>query len=53
MIRQESGHERKKLVYFSLWEDVGVLQGELKIKQRAAVTLEWLTWHECMNYVGV
>ena len=31
MIRQESGLERKSIVYFSVWEDVGVLQGELKM----------------------
>ena len=29
-----NGLERKKMFYFSLEEDIGVIQGELKIKQR-------------------
>ena len=41
----------KKRVYFSVWEDVRVLQGELKIKGpvngKGALTLGWLIWHEC------
>ena len=41
--------EREKMVYFSLWEDVGGLQGKLKNKEKAnklkknAVTLQWFT----------
>ena len=35
MIRIGNGVERMKLVYFSLWEDIRVLQGELKFKQMA------------------
>ena len=35
MIRLESGLERKKAVCCSLGESVGVLQGQLKIEQRA------------------
>ena len=35
MTKVENGLERKKIVYFSLWKDVGVMQGVLKIKQRA------------------
>ena len=35
MIRLENGIERKEIVCFSLWEDVGVLQDELETKQRA------------------
>ena len=47
MTRLGNGLERKKMVHFSLWEDVEVLQRELKIEQRAhkwksAITLEWL-----------
>ena len=34
MIRLEEGLERKKMIYFSLFEDVGVLQGELKVIER-------------------
>ena len=30
-----SGLDHKKIVYLSLWEDVGILQEELKVKQRA------------------
>ena len=37
----ENGLERKKIVSFSLWDDVGFLQGELKIKQRAS------KWKKC------
>ena len=43
MIRLKNGCERKKIVYFSLCEDVGVLQGELKIEQRAD------KWKKCHN----
>ena len=32
MNRLENGLVRKKVVYFSLWEDVGVFKGELKIE---------------------
>ena len=32
MITLENGLERKNIVYHSVWEDVGFLQGELKIK---------------------
>ena len=35
MTRLENVLERKNIVYFSLLEDLGVLQGERKIKQRA------------------
>ena len=35
MVWWENSFERKKIVYFSLCEDVGVLEGELKIKDRA------------------
>ena len=35
MITLENGFERKKVVYFILSEDMQVLEGELKIKQRA------------------
>ena len=46
MIRLEYGLERNKVVYFSLWVDVGVFQGELKIKGpanwKSAVTVESL-----------
>ena len=35
MTRLENGIERKKIGYLSVWEDVAVLQGELKIEQRA------------------
>ena len=47
MIRLANGLERKKIVYFSLLESVGVLQGDLKIKKglinrKCAETLEWL-----------
>ena len=28
-----NGLERKKIVYFSFWEDIEILQGELKIKR--------------------
>ena len=31
VIRLENGLERKEIVYFSLSDEVGVLQGELKI----------------------
>ena len=59
MIRLENDVERKKTVYFSLWEDVGILQGEVKIEQRgdtekSVVTLEWLIQDECIlcDYSG-
>ena len=56
MIKLDNGLERKKIVHFSLLKDVGVLQGELKIKGlinwECDVTLEWLIWHECVSYVG-
>ena len=46
MIRLENGLERKSVVFFSLWHDMGVLQGGLKIKEliirKSVVTLEWL-----------
>ena len=35
MMRLENGFEKKKVVYFSLWEDLGALQGELEVEQRA------------------
>ena len=41
--RLENCLGRKKIVYFSLWEDVGVLQGKLKFKQRAD------KWKKCCN----
>ena len=49
--------KKKRIVYFSLLEDLGVLQEELKIKQRAvnrksALTLQWLIWDECVSNVG-
>ena len=34
MIRLENVLDRKKRVYVSYWEDVGVLQEEFKIEQR-------------------
>ena len=34
MLRQENGLERKKKSLFYLWEDVGILQGKLKIEWR-------------------
>ena len=33
MIMLVNGLERKKIVFFLFWEDVWVLQGELKIEQ--------------------
>ena len=46
----------KKILYVSIWKDVGVLQGELKIKHRddkwkSVVTLEWLIQYECVCYL--
>ena len=43
------------MVYFPLWEDVGVMQREWKVAKmpingESAVTLGW-TIHGCMNYV--
>ena len=35
--------ERKKIAYFSLSEEEGILQGQLKIKQRAT------KWKKCYN----
>ena len=35
MNKVENGLERKKIRYFSLWEDVVVLQAEVEIKQKA------------------
>ena len=34
MTKLENGLERKKIVYFSVCEDVGVLQEDLKIKNQ-------------------
>ena len=54
-IRIDNDLERKRIVYLSIWVDVDVLW-ELKIKGliigKGVVTLEWLTWHECVSYVG-
>ena len=44
MIRLENGLERKKIIYFLLREEVGVLQGELTIKQRAD---RWKKYSKC------
>ena len=53
MIRLENSLEKN---YFSLWEDVGVLEGELKKKGlmngKGAVTLEWVLQHKFVSYVG-
>ena len=57
MIALENGLEKKKILYISFGEDTGVLQGKLKIKQRAAkrksaVTLEGFIWHESFSHIG-
>ena len=54
MIRLEMVLKERKYYIFS-WEEVAVLQEELKIKQRlingkSGVTVEWLIQHECLNF---
>ena len=54
--RLDYGFERRKMLYFSLWEEVGFLQGELKkglIMEKSCLTLEWLIQHECVNYAFI
>ena len=59
IITLQNGLGKKKVVYFSLWEDVGFLQGELGIKQRAnkckksAGSPEYFNWHVSLRYKDV
>ena len=54
-VRLEYNLETKKIAYLSLWEDVEILPGKLKIIHRADIivtTLAWLIQHEGVSHVG-